>query len=104
MSLFDILWFLSDSFVESARSRIDVRKDTKNGRETTKMVVSLCRIAVWRKSSCLIVCAVFDAYRTGRNNKRGDVFALLDFNKSVILIYSTRQLMSIWMLNRDKSA
>lgn len=79
-------------------------KTQKNGRETTKMVVSLCRIAVWRKSSCLIVRAVFDAYRTGRNNKRGDVFALLDFNKSVILIYSTRQLRSIWMLNRDKSA
>lgn len=74
---------------------------TKNGRETTIEVVSHCRIAVWRKSSCLILCTVLDAYRTGRNNKRGDAFTLLDFNQSVILIHCASQLMGVRMLDWD---
>ena len=88
--------------LESARSRIDVRQDTKNGRETTIEVVSLCRIAVWRKSSCLIIRAVLNAYRTGRNQKRCDIFSLLNFNQSVILINCTSQLMGVWMFDRNR--
>lgn len=77
-------------------------KTQKNGRETTIEAVSLCRIAVWRKSRCLIVCAVLDAYRTGRNNKCGNAFTLLDFNQSVILINCASQLMGVGMLDLDR--